>query len=195
MSTDLSIPGFALSPIGLQVDGNPTFDQWEAAGQFLQRIESGSTWWVGDLANLADQWGDEYVQLLDGLNIEYEALRKYAAVSKAVDFGIRIPNLTWTHHRIVSSLTPSEQKKWLKKSQPKEGETKPRLSVADLKEAVREDRLERLRKENPLPSGSYRVLYADPPWKYEHNEADNRAIEWHYPTMELAEICPCPFRN
>ena len=35
----------------------------------------------------------------------------------------------------------------------------------------------------------YPVLYADPPWRYEHVESESRAIENQYPTMTLDDIC------
>ena len=38
----------------------------------------------------------------------------------------------------------------------------------------------------------YPVLYADPPWRYEHAESDSRAIENQYPTMALDDICALP---
>lgn len=38
----------------------------------------------------------------------------------------------------------------------------------------------------------YPVLYADPPWRYEHAESESRAIENQYPTMALDEICALP---
>ena len=41
----------------------------------------------------------------------------------------------------------------------------------------------------PLPDGIYRLLYVDPPWRYEHVETESRAIENQYPTMSLDEIC------
>jgi N6-adenosine-specific RNA methylase IME4 len=44
------------------------------------------------------------------------------------------------------------------------------------------------RPSRELPSGQYRLIYADPPWRYEHSETENRAIENQYPTMELDEI-------
>jgi N6-adenosine-specific RNA methylase IME4 len=40
----------------------------------------------------------------------------------------------------------------------------------------------------PIPTGTYRLLYVDPPWRYEHVETENRAIENQYPTMGLDEI-------
>ncbi len=38
----------------------------------------------------------------------------------------------------------------------------------------------------------YPVVYADPPWRYEHSMTDNRKIENQYPTMTLEEICNLP---
>ena len=40
--------------------------------------------------------------------------------------------------------------------------------------------------------GQYPIIYADPPWRYEHVKTENRAIENHYPTMDLGEICTLP---
>lgn len=40
--------------------------------------------------------------------------------------------------------------------------------------------------------GQYPIIYADPPWRYEHAKTENRAIENHYPTMDLGEICALP---
>lgn len=40
----------------------------------------------------------------------------------------------------------------------------------------------------PLPTGVFRLLYVDPPWRYEHIVTESRAIENQYPTMSLEEI-------
>jgi N6-adenosine-specific RNA methylase IME4 len=66
-------------------------------------------------------------------------------------------------------------------------------------EARRSERIARLTDINqhnaPLPSNRrYPIIYADPPWRYENPPigATNRAIENHYPTMSLKEICELP---
>lgn len=41
----------------------------------------------------------------------------------------------------------------------------------------------------PLPVGVFDVLYADPPWRYEHSVDKNRSIENQYRTLTLPEIC------
>lgn len=43
-------------------------------------------------------------------------------------------------------------------------------------------------KEKPLPDRKYGILYADPPWRYEHSVSKSRDIENQYPTMTLDEI-------
>ena len=48
-----------------------------------------------------------------------------------------------------------------------------------------------------LPSKTYNIIYADPPWKYENppNGDSSRSIENHYPTMELKEIRDLPVKK
>jgi N6-adenosine-specific RNA methylase IME4 len=41
----------------------------------------------------------------------------------------------------------------------------------------------------PLPEGKFNIIYADPPWRYNFSETESRAIETHYSTMSLEEIC------
>lgn len=62
-------------------------------------------------------------------------------------------------------------------------------------------RQERTEKVNKINQGNtsiqeldqtFSVIYADPPWQYEHANSENRAIENHYPTMDLGEICRMP---
>lgn len=41
----------------------------------------------------------------------------------------------------------------------------------------------------PALPGTYSVILADPPWRYEHSVSTSRDIENQYPTMSLQEIC------
>ena len=81
-------------------------------------------------------------------------------------------------------------------------------SVARTREAVQRavkiesDRNERIQNIVELSRGNvelstrqrFPIIYADPPWRYENPPigATNRAIENHYPTMSLEEICALP---
>ncbi len=69
-----------------------------------------------------------------------------------------------------------------------------------LRNAIREHaRIERLARMEQSAARSlssmgrrFAVLYADPPWRYEHVASHSRAVENHYPTMELAELAALP---
>lgn len=44
-----------------------------------------------------------------------------------------------------------------------------------------------------LPTEKYRVLYADPPWRYNDQLTDqNGPTRFHYPSMSLSELCALP---
>lgn len=38
----------------------------------------------------------------------------------------------------------------------------------------------------------YRVILADPPWRYSFSKSKSRRIENQYPTMSVPEICAVP---
>lgn len=68
---------------------------------------------------------------------------------------------------------------------------------AEKSETRREERIQKVAAmANPTPelatSSRYPVIYADPPWRYEHAESVSREIENHYPTMDLDAICALP---
>lgn len=63
-----------------------------------------------------------------------------------------------------------------------------RVTTNLLREGARAER-SAARVAPPLPKGRFRLLYADPPWRYEHVETESRAIENQYPTMPLETIC------
>jgi N6-adenosine-specific RNA methylase IME4 len=70
-----------------------------------------------------------------------------------------------------------------------------RKAIGAAKRAERMDKLAEISKgEAPLTGalGRFPVIYADPPWRYEHVETESRAIENQYPTMALDSICALP---
>jgi N6-adenosine-specific RNA methylase IME4 len=63
-----------------------------------------------------------------------------------------------------------------------------RVTTNLLREGAREQ-TRTARPPRPLPPGRFHLIYADPPWQYEHIETESRAIENQYPTMTLEAIC------
>jgi len=70
-----------------------------------------------------------------------------------------------------------------------------RVAQAKKRELRREEM-----EEEPLPPNKYRVLYADPPWRYNDSgvitDNDNYGrAERHYPTMSITELCALPVKE
>jgi N6-adenosine-specific RNA methylase IME4 len=64
--------------------------------------------------------------------------------------------------------------------------------------AVRSERIAVISNGNkPIDGalGRFPVIYADPPWRYEHVKTESRAIENQYPTMDLDAICALPIQK
>jgi N6-adenosine-specific RNA methylase IME4 len=62
----------------------------------------------------------------------------------------------------------------------------------------RQERIEAIEQGNkPIPNsiGKFNVIYADPPWQYDHPISDSRKIENQYPTMAIDEICVLPIQD
>ncbi len=72
------------------------------------------------------------------------------------------------------------------------GNITPETTRGDVARWKREANLLNQPDPPPLPPGKYSVIYADPPWRYEHSKTISREIENKYPTMELEEICRFP---
>lgn len=181
---DIDIAGFRLVNCGVEVTGKPTFDEWQGAMQFVERATSACMWWYGDLLNYGEAGYGELASQYDGDGkYSYRTLKEAKHVSKAVPLSIRIDNLTWEHHHMVAALEPSKQKSWLGKA------AKGEWPVSQMRKEMQDAKAIALLGENPLPRGQYHLIYADPPWRYEHCKADNRKIENQYPTMELDAIC------
>jgi N6-adenosine-specific RNA methylase IME4 len=63
-------------------------------------------------------------------------------------------------------------------------------------EALRVMKRDKIAKEVPVPSGKYRVIYADPPWSYGNTQPDYQTEQRdHYPVMKLSDICALPVKD
>lgn len=54
------------------------------------------------------------------------------------------------------------------------------------------------RKSAPIPSGKYRIIYADPPWSYGDTRdglSTATGATAHYPTMSISELCALPIAD
>jgi len=100
---------------------------------------------------------------------------------------------------VVSELPKAEQRQIIARGESEILKAAKEIRSQRLEER-RQERVEKLadisRGSAPLITGRrYPLVYADPPWKYEHIETESRAIENQYPTMELDDICALPLAD
>lgn len=90
--------------------------------------------------------------------------------------------------KIESAATP-EQKQSLERKETSINQVHKQIRAKE-KRAERVQRLVEAGQPDDISTlGTFSVLYADPPWRYEHSKTESRAIENQYPTMSLEDIC------
>ncbi len=129
-----------------QHDGHITLVAWQAPHELEYRgwvlegrrigiMWRASPWWVGDwLLYGTAKWGELYSQAAKVTGYDAKSLRNMRYVASRFDLSLRKDNLTWSHHALLASLEPEEQREWLERA------VHDRLSVADLRVELRADR-------------------------------------------------------
>jgi len=158
------------------------FEEWSQIGDTLARFERGVMWWVGDWWRYGEQrYGERSAQAIESGRWAFGTWANAGYVAGRVETSRRREVLSWSHHYEVAALPPDEQDRFLDLAEA-EG-----LGHKDLRTLVRRARV-RFEERVILPAGKYSVILADPPWRYDFIEADNRAIENQYPTLTAEEV-------
>jgi hypothetical protein len=114
---ELVVSSFRLLENGVLPIGNPSFEQWQQAMEFVQRSEQAVYFWIGDLLNYGETlYGETYTQAIDATGFEYGTLANDKSVARAIPQPIRKSDLSFEHHRAVAKLEPNDQEKWLDKA-------------------------------------------------------------------------------
>lgn len=100
----------------------------------------------------------------------------------------------------AAAVDPKQAIELAKKASAEKIKQTREVARVDKSTKTAERRAERIERIAEISQGNaemdtsirYPVIYADPPWRYEHCESDSREIENHYPTMLLNEICALP---
>ena len=101
---------FRFTALGLTVEGQPTFEEWEAVGDLLGHIQKRIHWWIGDwLAYGERRWGEDHAQDIDTERFSPKTLANDKWVASRVDSSLRKEELSFTHHALVAPLEPAQQ--------------------------------------------------------------------------------------
>lgn len=150
---------FAITPVGLRVLTNPSFEDWCEFGHGLQKLECATQWTVGDWLNYGERrWGEKYAQAIEETPLNHGTLRDYAWVASQIDLSVRTDKLSWWHHRLIATddYTP-EQRQELLATAERDG-----LSVVRFKKYLLEQkRLAQIVENSPREGDNYRLIHAD----------------------------------
>ncbi len=175
-----------LTAIGLVLPEDLTEQEVDDMGRFLARAESGTQWWIGDYWNYRQEggWGDGQ-EIAETLELNYKTIRNCAAVASSYELSRRWDNLTWSHHEAVAYEAEPRRTELLQWAVE---------TGASKRELLKKKHETSLSLRDPeMIKGKFRVIYADPPWKY----GDERIINGYtqtsarlqYPTMSVDDIC------
>jgi N6-adenosine-specific RNA methylase IME4 len=186
-----ALPGVVFEPTRLHLPDDLPYERWLQIVRALLSMEGGVQWWLADCWAYGERKYGEGAEIAESIGRAYKTLRNYGSVGRAFELSRRRPNLSFAHHEVVAALPPEKADEWLAEAE-RDGLTRNMLRFQVMCSAA----AERTRKVelDAKALGKFSVIYADPPWQYEHAAPGGyrNAIERQYPTMSLEEICALP---
>ena len=140
-----------LSKTNLVFKRDITEVEWMDVFKSLKMVEGCVQFWIGDcLAYRQQRWG-MYEDIIEETGYNERTLRLAKNTSEMVESGRRLPDLTFSHHVEVASLTPDKQELFLNKA------VEEKLSVRDLREEIRKEKVS-FNSDILLPDDKYQVI-------------------------------------
>lgn len=125
----LEMPGgYTLGVKSLEVRGFPSYDQHEAVGLFIDRVNEAGGWWKADWLDYAatrKDWQDQVDE-----NVPPATRRQYRYIRKAFPVSQRVDGLTFSHHAAVVNFAPELREKVLKTAVAEGWTTRETLAAA-----------------------------------------------------------------
>lgn len=181
---------------GIIVTGDLSKENYEEAISTVETINDASFWWMGDLViSLRQKHGKtDLRKLATKNNWDYNSLRSSVSVAQRYAPDQRHVGLSFNHHQFADN--PAIQDKRIRETTREEWLKKAATNKWSALELKRQIKSKELPKDAPiLPEGVFDVILADCPWQYDFSKSNSRAIESHYPTLTLDDICHYTDRN
>lgn len=185
----IDLGGFRLKAHTVEAYGTPTFEQWVNAMEFTRSVHKGSPYWWGELfayAETRQDWAEKMAQALEASGYERQTLLNLSWIVRHVDEEARQMSPSVGHSAEVAPLPPADQRRLLAKA------TEEGWTVRDLRLNIRSEKRARVIEGQAVLEGLFRVIYADPPWKYGDRPPSGSGQADHYHGMTIDEICKLP---
>lgn len=116
----------------LIINEETTLEDWKKLGYYLSNIQGNVQFWIGDWAVFGTRKGyytnsDVYDELEEITGLDRQTLYNYKNIADKLPLRVRLPNLSYTHHRQVTKLEESDQVYFLNRA------LQEKLTVAELR--------------------------------------------------------------
>jgi len=112
---------------------------------------------------------------------------------KPIDTKKELAKIAGVSHNTIAKI------KKIKQVAPTEVQDRIRngdLTINKAYNYIKRQEIQEKAKEIEKPSGKYRIIYADPPWKYsDERDGNTTGAEDHYKTMSIDELCALPIKD
>jgi hypothetical protein len=167
MNTPIILPSdkVRISPIGMQVTGELTFDEWRDLAGSIGMAARSVAFIIGDwLVYGQGLFGTDgfpekrvdpasYKLALETTGLDLSTLQGYAYVSRSVPYSLRSERLSWEHHRILAKLPDDTQRDWIQKCEAEETAGR-RMSTRRLRKSINLGRVATEKDLEPDPADS-----------------------------------------
>lgn len=178
---------FSLYKRSLKVSGDTqaTASQMAGAARDILTFRDSGMWGIGDLCVYAEQIGKEDAvdTVADELVRDRQSVRKAFYVSKAIGVDQRVYDLWWSFYFAVYTFPEDVRARLLALAE------REKMTLDEFKKHLRDLRHTVRKEQQDFPEGTYGLIYADPPWKYDNSsDSVNGAADKQYPTLTVEEI-------
>ena len=150
-----SLPG-KVEQTGLVLPSALTFEEWASIGDKLRGAREAVRWWIGDwLAFGEAAYGERYAQALDNAEWDYQTLRNFVWVARAIPHSQRRASLSWSHHAECAALEPEAREALLCRAVDES------LSVRDMRDLAQAEKSVRPRKPKGIHVGAFLLWEQD----------------------------------
>lgn len=180
---------FRLLRNGMEVEGEPTLEEYRQAGLFITWTERGSPWWLADWLRYGDRrqdWSEKLQQAQELTGYALETVKAIKETGEKIQRKHRRPDLTFAHHRVVESFTPKEQVELL------DDAATNKWTVQDLRKHANHKRRRKVIEGQAVLVGQYRVILADCPFLYGNKQPSGSGAQTHYAGMTIEALCKLP---
>ena len=110
--------GATISRTALVLPSDFSIEEWQALGTKLGVFENGIQWWLGGWWHYgAHAYGDRKAKVAKDVFPAFATLMNWGWVAGNVATSLRREALSWSHHALIASYPPDEQRKWLDKAE------------------------------------------------------------------------------